>query len=95
MHNPYTRFRDMTKDWKKTTPFVATLKYLGYGKGRSAVTLNFVEVATGDVFPMFLSVFNDLIKQPGLNDGPTFSGVWRVAKMGTAFSITPAESELG
>lgn len=74
--------------WMENHEFSTIMKYVGYSKGRSAVTFYF-EMPNGKSVNFYLSNFNDLI--PHMKNGHVY-GNFTFQKRGTAYSCKLLES---
>jgi len=79
------RWRDQY--WREVSDeFEATLEYVNWGRGRSAVTFYWKDVETGATHPMFASDLHDMIINYG-SLGKITNGVWKVVKKGSNYGI--------
>lgn len=84
-------------NFKDNYIFSAAMKYIKFGRGRSAATMYLQDVATGKMYPMFLSTFDELLKSPGhfaINSGTgelIFTGPWTFCKKGANYALILAK----
>ena len=73
-------FRDVSNS------FEASLRYVGYKRGRSAVYLMWVDDSTGVKYPMFMKDLDAVLLAKQLTKGAVF-GEWVIAKRGQNYGI--------
>lgn len=74
-----------TVEWRDNEQFEATLKYVGFERGRSAAHLIF-EDENGHSFPMFLQQFDEIMHAGGF-DGNKIYGKWVGVKRGQNYGV--------
>lgn len=73
--------------------FEDTLVYQGYGRGRSAVYVNFVRESNGKSVTMFISDFIDISVAGRMCDGGKVTGVFTFVKKGANYGCALLEVE--
>jgi hypothetical protein len=76
-------------NWVQNFEFEDTLRYVGYGGGRSAMSMKVESTTTGKKYRMFWAYFDKLIRRSDIQPGPTFTGKWTFVKKGKNYSIRP------
>lgn len=72
-------------EWRDNYIFEETLKYEGYSRGRSSVTMSFKD-SKGHSYEMFISDFDDVITRKGFF-GKSTRGKWTFVKKGQNYGI--------
>jgi hypothetical protein len=77
------------KEWRSAlTPFSATMRYEGYGRGRSAIIFNWIDTETGLRYPMFVSDMDELLQAAVFVPASTcVRGAWEISKRGANYGI--------
>ena len=73
-------------EWRENYTFDATMEVTGFMRGRSAARWRVVDKETSVVYDMFMSEFNDMMKQTTIKKG-VVSGNWTFCKKGSNYSI--------
>ena len=66
--------------------FDASMKYIGYTKGRSSVKMLFIDIVTDRQYEMFLNEFDRLIKLGEIDDS-YLSGKFGFSKKGVNYGL--------
>lgn len=74
-------------EWRPNKPFTASLEMEGFGRGRSSTVFNWVDPATGTMYPMFVSSLAVLLKSEVLIHGKTDLIPWIVVKKGANYGV--------
>ena len=72
-------------EYKDNYTFETTMIYYGYGRGRSSATIHWVD-PIGRKYSMFLSDFDDLMKDNGI-ECDRVKGEWTFVKKGSNFGV--------
>lgn len=80
-------YEDSWRDvrWVDNYVFTDTLTYAGFGRGRSAVTIYWVD-SIGRKYPMFIKDFDTLMRA-GKVVGTTATGRWTFTKRGQNYGV--------
>jgi hypothetical protein len=82
--------------WRANDSFTATLKLIGTQRGRSAAYFRWQDVATGAIYPMFLTDASRLMMiGRSIDEGGVATGSWYVVKRGHHYGITPDDTPAG
>jgi hypothetical protein len=67
--------------------FEDLLIYEGYSRGRSSAVLNFTSLNDQKKYSMFLSEFDDFMKESGFEQRKIISGIFCFCKKGSNYSL--------
>ncbi len=85
--------RCLIVEWKDIFVFRDTLKYHKYAGGRSSMSMIFRSLTNNKLYPMFWKYFDEIIRLPGLGQGPCLTCDWTFIKKGMNYSIVPILGE--
>lgn len=74
-------------EWKKYHEFTEDLVIDGYSRGRSSVKIDFKSLKDGKLYPMFISDFDDMIKQVSFINGIVRGKTYGFVKKGSNYGI--------
>jgi hypothetical protein len=84
--------RDGKVVWKPNTPFTDTLRFTGFGRGRSAAHALFKSTVKGTSYTVFLTDFSDILREKDIIKGEV-SARWHFVKRGSNYGLRMMKEE--
>ncbi len=82
----YPGWPEQPDEWRDNYVFVAELAFQGFNRGRSAAYAEFKDLATGAVYPMFLTHMQDVLTGYSLKQGRV-KAAWTFCKCGQNYGL--------